>query len=476
MTAAERGSVILIIILVWFGVGLVQIRSGDVTLIPVYMGFSCYLIVLALPFVMRDFRPGIFHPLVFFVLWSGVKGLLTGQAALAATGLETHSSPLIRDIELNSVLAEYFLLETVALLALYAGYGFAPRFHLPVLKQKITVGVEWKSVFWIGIAGVGVIMMLRHAGSLEMLLFQRGVASTDRIASNIGGHWVWLAGIGTIVPLFWLACDATAYKRPLFWAVLASAMAFKFLTTGSRSGTVLVLIFVILVWSLRNRRISYLSIILGALSVLALVGILGEFRAATQQSRVKVLDEIALRGGIAEWANSSIQEMGSRHGQNSGELAILAVVPEKVSHIWGQSYMSMPFALIPSALVENKPRAGGKLVSDLIFNRPLTGIPPGAVGEAFWNFSYLGVVAVFAAYGAFLKLVAKIYLKNSSNPLILTGFLLVLVQLEPQSIKFFDFIQQIVPLVAIYLFANYRLSAAKPSRFQVARPSSVDNT
>lgn len=458
MTVAERGTVIALLFMLWAAVGMAHLYTADPTLLPVYLGFTCYLMALALIFVMPGFRPGIFHPVVFYVLWIGVKGLLMGQAAVAASGIDSHNSALVYGSGLNSVLALSFLLEALALLSLYVGYAVAPRVQVPTLKPFVAQGLGWKSVFWIAVSGIGVIMMLRHAGSVEMLLFQRGIASTDRIAANIGGHWVWLAGIATIVPTFWLACDEDAYKRPLFWGVVASAMAFKFLTTGSRSGTALVLIFIFFVWSLQKRRVSYLSLLAVALALLVLVGLLGEFRTATQQSRTKVLDDLALQGDFVDSAGATLQEMGNRYGVNSGQIAILAIVPEQVPHLWGESYLSMPFVFVPSVVYENKPRAGGKLVSDLIYNRPLTGIPPGAVGEAFWNFSYAGVIFVFALYGVMLRFVASMYVKNSKNPLIVSATILVFVQLEPQSFLFYSFMQALVPLLAIYGFARIRLT------------------
>lgn len=462
MTLAERGAAIILLLLLWIAVGVAHLERGDPTLLPVYLGFTCYLIALAMIFMLPGFHPSIFHPLVFFVLWIGVKGLLTGHAAVAATGIEAHNSPLVHGLGLNSVLAVSFLLEALALLSLYVGYALAPRLKMPTLKPPVTQGLGWKSVFWAGISGIGVIMMLRHAGSIEVLLFQRGIASTDRITTSIGGHWVWLASISTIVPAFWLTCDENAHKRPLFWAVVASAMAFKFLTTGSRGGTAIVLVYIVFIWTLRHKRVSYTSLLTGILAVLALVGLLGEFRAATQQLSGKNLSQVSLQSDFWEAASSTIEEMGYGYGKNSGQIAILATVPEQVRHLWGESYLSMPFVFVPSALYENKPRAGGKLVSDLIYNRPLTGIPPGAVGEAYWNFSYPGVLFVFVLYGALLKQLSALFLRNAGHPLVISALLLTLLQLPLQSSQFYDYFQSLVPLFAIYGLSRIRLTFFKP--------------
>lgn len=461
MTLAERGGVISLLFLVWVAVGMSHLQSNDSTLLPIYLGFSIYLLAIALIFVMPGFRPSIFHPLVFYVLWIAVKGLLTGQASLAATGLASHESILVPSTGLNDAVALSFVLEAVALLALYVGYSLAPRLRATSMHPFVGQGLWLKSVFWIVCSGVGVIMMVRASGSIETLLFQRGIARTDRVVADIGSHWIWLAGISGIVPIFWLASDENAHKRALFWTIIFTAMIFKFVTTGSRGGTIMIPVLVFLVWSLQNRRISYSLLLASGLAALMLTGLLGEFRGSTQQSRDKILNEVSLQGDFFGWVGAALQELGGRTAENSGQIAILAIVPEQVPHLWGESYLSMPFVFVPSAIYENKPRAGGKLVSDLIYERPLTGIPPGSVGEAYWNFSYLGIFVVFAIYGSILKFIADVYLRNPKNPFVISLLILAFVQLEPQSQRFYLFIQSVIPLIAIYLLARKKLTFSK---------------
>lgn len=466
MTVAERAIVPVLLIVIWGAVGMAHAQTGNQTLLPVYLAFTAYLMALALPFMVPGFRPGFFHPLVFYVLWVGVRELLTGQAALAATGLDTHLSVLVLGRDLNSALAMSFMLEAVALLALYVGYAIAPRLRLPEFKPFATHGMAWQSLFWIGISAVGVFMVLRHAGSMESMLMQRGLAREERPLAGIGGHWAWLAGFATVVPLFWLACDGKAYKKSLFWAVVATAMAFKFLTTGSRGGTVSVLIFILVVWSLQNRRIPYLSVLVGAFVVLVAVGFAGEFRHATQKSSGKLLDDISLQGGFTDWAAAALGELGNLSGENSGQIAILTIVPDKVPYLWGESYASLPFIFIPSAIWGSKPVAGGRLVADRIYNRGDTTIPAGAVGEAYWNFSYAGVLFVFMGFGMLLKFSGDLYKRNPENPLVIILFIYTVMILSPQTEKAYDFAHQMVPVVLIYWISRRKISTSRRVSFE----------
>src|SRR5690606_8872815 len=142
---------------------------------------------------------------------------------------------------------------------------------------------------------------------------------------------------------------------------------------------------------------------------------------------------------------------------NSGQLAVLGKVPEQVGFLYGRSYLSIPFIFIPSAIWGSKPEAGGKLVAIHIYGNPLTGIPPGAVGEAYWNFSYLGIPIIFAIYGTILRISASIYLNNKGHPLFLLVFIYVLFTLQPTTPAIYGFAHAMVPVVIVWLIFRSRL-------------------
>jgi hypothetical protein len=168
-----------------------------------------------------------------------------------------------------------------------------------------------------------------------------------------------------------------------------------------------------------------------------------------------------LQGGVVDWAGSTVGELSALSGRNSGQIAILAIVPDKVPYLLGESYLSIPFVFIPSAIWGEKPYAGGRHVAEKIYNRTDTTIPAGAVGEAYWNFSYLGVVIVFIFFGAFLKLVANIYLSNPGNPFVTVFFIYSMILLSPQTEKIYDFVHHIVPLFLIYFLSKYHPAIMK---------------
>lgn len=154
---------------------------------------------------------------------------------------------------------------------------------------------------------------------------------------------------------------------------------------------------------------------------------------------------------MASWLNAAIDELASNSGVNSGQLAVLGRVPNEVDYLFGESYLSIPFVFVPSAILGSKPEAAGKLNATRVFGRPLTAIPPGSVGEAYWNFSYFGVFAVFLVYGIVLRFAGSVYTANPRHPLVIVSFVYVLFNLQPHSPTIYDFFHLLVPAVVIWL-------------------------
>ena len=111
LTAAERGWVLVLLAITGLLVGFSVITTGGTNQGVAYLAFLGYLVALALPFVWPGFRPGVFHPVVFYVIWLGVKGLLEGEAALVASGLSFHNALSgFSGADLNALVAKSFLL------------------------------------------------------------------------------------------------------------------------------------------------------------------------------------------------------------------------------------------------------------------------------------------------------------------------------------------------------------------------------
>lgn len=418
----------------------------------VWISSFLYLIILGLPFFWPNFQPSLFHPIVFYVFWHGFRGLIEGKFALTVSGLPYHLALTGHTkSDLDQLIIEAFLLESISFLCLYLGYslftGYS-SFHLPNPTPS-TIGC--KAFFWLLISAFGLYIIAVHAGGILSLFLQRGLPSDLRISSELGGQWNYLAGIGTIIPLVWLASAPNAIKRSSFWLLVIAVLMIKFAATGSRGGTIGPLIMLGTIWILQHRKVPYKIIILGAFLAMTIVGFLGEFRSATQKIQIKDFESIKIETTFSNWLDSFFGEVQENEGIKNGQLAVLGKVPEEVPYLYGESYWSIPFLFIPNVLLPfEKPDAAGKLNAERIFKQPLTAIPPGPVGEAFWNFSYPGVIFLFFFYGAFLRIISNLFYKNPDNSLLLFVYVLVLFVFSPTTPAIYEFFQLLIPGLLIW--------------------------
>ena len=208
---------------------------------------------------------------------------------------------------------------------------------------------------------------------------------------------------------------------------------------------------------------------------MVLVGLLGEFRAATRG--VSDLSQVRVESNVLQGAQAGVDELIRGSTTNNGQIAILGSVPGDVPYLLGLSYLSIPLIPVPSALLPfEKPDAAGKLNATLIYGNPLTGIPATPVGEAFWNFSYFGVLIVFLLYGIFLRAMSSLYVKNSEHALVVVTFLYVLTSLAPGSNEAFNFAHRFVPVLGFFLFILFVSRIRLPAgSLRAARRSPVVN-
>lgn len=448
--------------------GVAAAFQGRSTLVVPYAAFVVYLILLSAPVVLFGTRSGVFHPLVFFVLWRGFVKVFRVDVLLASGSVTFHRAvPHFSQAALDQVVAKNFLLETLALLGLYAGYAVMPFLRVPRLPIVSGSAVRAKIAAWMAMSAFAVIVLAMAAGGFGRLLLQRGMAHEERVRNVVGGHWYLLASLATIAPIVWLAFRPRAVRTPFFWLVASASLAFTFLARGSRSSILMTLILLIVVYSLRRRAIPYKVLLLCALSAIVILGVVGQFREATQ--RVDTVGDVAIDSGIRTGFRKGIEALVRRGTEASGQLAVIARVPEEVGYLYGRSYLSIPMIVVPRAVVGEKPPTAGKLNARLVHERQESAMPTGPVAESFWNFSYAGPVLVFFVFGAILKIVSGVFLVNADHPLVVVGYAYVLMLFTPSSDAMFDFVQAMIAV----LFLGFVLALEAPPRAMSPRRRSV---
>ncbi|MFO8083802.1 MAG: O-antigen polymerase [Desulfobacterales bacterium] len=453
LTEGERRGLLSVFYTFILIVGVYAFIADRATMILVYLSFVLYVLALMFPLLSGAFRyKGIFHPIVFYAVWSGLRSLLTGKAVLAANGLESHRALIgLSGDALDFIVVQSFFLETLAVIALYSGYALKPTLWLPSLAVENPGRLSLKALIWLLLPVGAVAILADKTGGLGQLMLQRGIASDQRIGAQIGGHWAFFASAGEIVPIVWLALDKYGTKKIIFWAATVIGLGCTFAATGSRGSVIFPLIMVGAMWVMQHKKIPYMVILMGIFISLFLIGALGEFRVATRG--VKSIAEIEYQADTISSIKKGFEEIQRGATYNNGQLAILGSVPREVGHLYGESYLSIPFIFIPDAIWPGEPPdAAGKLNATRIYGNPRTGIPAGLVGEAYWNFSWLGPILIFGLYGMGLSLAEQIFLKNQGNALIAVIYLYVLFLFAPGSNELYNFFQTLAPAIFFYIF------------------------
>lgn len=418
------------------------------------MVFGVYLFVLFLPIIVRRLGGAWFHPLVFHSLWTFARMVLP-QTPVYVLGLRSHTAlPGYTASQFDTLVSYGLFLETIALLAMYAGFTlFRPGHSRVRLQFSPRKNIMLGLIVAIVVSILAFFVLVRYAGGIEALLFQRGLRRDLRLTAAIGGHWHLLVTFLTTASLVWVGLQADATRRVTFWLTLFVALLMKFIVTGSRGGVLFPILLVLITWAMHRRKLPTTRIIVWALIALVAVAVLGEFRAAT--SRVQSVEQIQLNASISDYLVRGLETLMAYSTDGNAFYPVIARVPHDVDLLYGASYIAMLAAPVPRAIWPEKPRATGFLASSLLYGNEFNTIPTGSVGEAYWNFHIPGVLIVFFAWGMFLKALMRMLQTKMLGIGTLPIYVLTLWHLSPNAESFYDWLHTIVPaIIFILLFCG----------------------
>ncbi|MDV7144305.1 O-antigen polymerase [Tropicimonas sp. TH_r6] len=435
------------------------------------LGFLVYAGIAIVPFLLRDPTVGWFHPLMFMVLWWGIVRYILPLLPVLMFGFEEHYAIFgASDAELNAIAGKGFLLSALGLAAFYLGFLTVRPISLPLPTFAAPALPALKTAIILGISLVALTVLARELGGLDRLLLQRGLARDNWVDVDLGGrHWHFLAGLGVNACLVWLAFAPDKWRSPDFIVMFLLSLVISFATTGSRSVLLVPIIMAGAIWCLDRRRFPYLATASFLFLGLFVVGIGGQFREISRgASSVNIEDLDTSIGGQVVRGAENIFRYGTEF---DGFLAILANVPDKMPLLYGESYLSVAFVAIPSVLLPfEKPEAGGRIVSERLFDIPNSGVPPGNIGEAYMNLHVPGVVLVMFAFGAVMKSFAHRFASNSTKPFDRLFYVATLFLLQPNSTAIYDWVQSGVVLVFFTLiYCGLPLGVSRGSGVSGAR-------
>ena len=246
--------------------------------------------------------------------------------------------------------------------------------------------------------------------------------------------------------------------RPLLWAAGLAGLVMPFVAS-SRLGLLSFVLGGCIIhhyasggWKIRRAG----TVLVAAVAVILLMGVL-----RYTQTRGLSYDEYRSGVSVVEMAEPLL---GSSNFMGVGKTAaIIEAVPDRLDYLYGTSYLTWIVAPIPRAIWPDKPiiRIGRVLGYAIFGTADTTGIPPGAVGELYLNFGWLGIPLGMLAFGLFLGWYArKLTIGSYSNINLRVIYAATLVFVAYTGISS-DFngtvsavLQRLVPLLGLLWFVN----------------------
>jgi hypothetical protein len=136
----------------------------------------------------------------------------------------------------------------------------------------------------------------------------------------------------------------------------------------------------------------------------------------------------------------------------AGVFPILALVPHEVDFLYGSSYLAVLTLPIPKALWAEKPGLIPGLVGQTFYGADI-GMPPGPIGEAYWNFGIPGVLIAFFIFGILCKWLAATFCQYATEPVAISLYVMTLFLLsEPSGLSAVLWLTSLVPAL-LFLFS-----------------------
>jgi hypothetical protein len=423
-----------------------------------------YDLLRILPLIwFRRSHLGLLHPLILAVfLWpiltalpnviesfGGYAGLLSGERLITPYyyALVNFSAD-----QIWLEIARTNALNCLSLVALFVGYSVFTGKSRPVASGFMkfnTLSLRRVLVCIIIANFVGVLIFIEYRGGINDHLYSLG-----------GGRFRTLAGLGSLLALFdagfialllWIANRPQDASNPLFIALVPLVALQQFLTAGSRSAAIAVLVMAGLTWSMRVRRIPWRLAMLFIPVAFVSLGIFNLARTAayTNQTASEALSTTDLA--------NVLERTRTEFAQRRALSGIVPVIADghRVTDgpLFGATYAAAVFALVPRAIWADKPRGPGSFYTVAFLGEEREGqaVPIGPVAEAYWNFGIAGVILAFFLQGFVLRYAQSLYEANSDNGLAIVFFAHFMTQFQIYTDALVAIQQMIVTMLFVSL-------------------------
>jgi len=433
-----------------------------------------YESMLLFPFVVKKFggtKIGWLHPLVFITSVVILLGLIRSPANLFLPFTFYAAPPndlyhqLLAGWGGQAIIwaqTKLKLMEALSVVGLFLGFSII-KIHKRLGGLSDVHGVDGVRFFGLfAILLAAVIFFLEQQGGI--VAHMASFAGGRFRMREFHGPFLVVNGVLPFLLIFWYLHKPSTLRNPVFLIIFVVACVLQFIVSGSRSGLFAPVAGLLAAWMIVHHRIPAFKVFLLGGSVILLLGVLGEVRRSGSEG---VIDfSLLLDYNVQDAYALTQQELDDRaHGSN---VAISAMVPDYRDHALGSTYVGAILFWVPRFIWESKPRGAGAQAAAIFYRGNESavgyqggGYPPGAVAEAYWNFSWVGVLFIYFLFGAFLRYCSDWFYSKPSNPLSATLLIMVAFVLpSPSTIALVSFFQSIVIVCAVMLFCKNNKNAS----------------
>ncbi len=456
---------VLVAYLVWIGAQELPNSSSNAEAGLIFLALTLNFVLLLVPVIFYQPSYGWFHPLVFNIFVTLIYHFRRSE--IYTNGLQWHLAlPGWSPDNLNHLVVYELLLRALGLLACYLGFWLSPTWGTPKIAFQFPRQLMPKVLLAVTFSTMVFLAYMQTQGGLVSHILSWGRGRRLELAGD--SYWLFFIQFGLIACLFWLAMDRKVHLNPVFWGAAGISILCNFFGSGSRSTIVYFMAMGLLVWLLREQKISVVRVAAVMLVGLLILGILGNFRASTFSGEV---DWTALTGassGDESALTTGLTEVTERSGVVDGVFPILALVPDEVDYLRGSSYLAVLTLPIPRGLWPEKPGLLGGRVGETFFNTT-AGMPAGVIGEAYWNFGIVGVPLVYFLFGFFYRWLTESFRKYAHEAAATVLYVVTLFQFSgPSGDAVVAWLITFVPfLIFLYLIGAIAFRPRKQGRSQV---------
>lgn len=418
-----------------------------------------WIFVVSFPIVFYRKGWGVEHPLVLLGILNSIS-LVLRQSYGMVSGLPFHIAlPGYSQQQLNQIYCYGTIIQCLSLVMIYVGFMLSSSIKPMGIRQK-RISRKKATLLVVGMVVVGILAFMSIvliSGDLTLHLKNIARGASNRVLSKDVGGVGPLALLVNLIGVAGVLAIVTKQPNWLTLVVCLLALSALFLTEGRRSSLIYPMVLFLYAWAITNRKIPFIAAsLVVVLGIFVLAG--GSAFRSSNWGPGKKIDFSALSNLTPTKAvKEATEEIQQRSNASSALYPIIARVPSEVDLLYGRGYAAYFNLFIPRFFWRDKPR-GIDYQCGVEFFGVKWGMPPGSVGQAYWEFHIPGVIVVFFLFGVLKRWFYNTLKQNPLSYASLAVYLTGMFYMEPDQNSFRNVVFVFLPmLVCLIIWGGFRL-------------------